>query len=156
MKIEIETNDFLGDETTIRDEVIEIIAEKIMSQIVTGVKELIQQSTKEYLAMVIKEQLSIVVKTHLDTEYVERDSYGRAKEPTTVRNKIADILQKECQFKNTNYSSDQTIFTRIIKDTIEQEMKKFKKDFTSLVNTKLIQECLDTATATLKKACGIK
>ena len=156
MKIEIETNDFLGDEDTIRNEVIDQIANMFMTKIGDEAENFIQQSIKESLSIVIEKQLTEIVKMHLDTEFIEKNQYGKTSGSTTVRNKIADILQKECVFKDTTYSSDQTIFTKIVKHTIEGEMQKFKKGYTSMVNTKLMQECLDMATKTLKKACGIK
>jgi len=152
MKIEIETDDFLGDENTVRDEVVNRITDSLLSKS----SKLIQETIEEALTKIIVKQLGDIVKMHLDTEFTEINSYGKVSKPTTVRNKIASILQKECVFKNTSYSSDQTAFTKAIKQTIETEVQKFKKEYTSLVNAKLLQECLDEAVKTLKKAFNIK
>ena len=156
MKIEINTADILGDEATIRDEVVEQIASSFMIEMRKDAQTLIRDTLETALANTIQEKVSELVDMHLDTEFTETNQYGRVGDTITFRNKIADILKQQCVFKKTNYRSDQNAFTGAVINAVENEMKKFQKEYVSLVNKKLLQECLDDATTKLKAACGIK
>lgn len=155
MKIKIDTTDVLGDESTIRDEVIDKIVSDFKIEIRQDGKDIIKDKLEKALNEIIQEKVFSLVSMHLDTEYTEKDRFGRVGKKTTIRNRIADILRAQCVFKKTNYSSDRNAFTAAVLDTVSDEMKKFRKDYISLVNDILIQECLDEASKKLKAACGI-
>jgi hypothetical protein len=158
MEIKIDTNDILGDETTIRDEVISQVTAAISAHIIKESKETIRQTLDLSLASIVAERVQEIIDTHLDTEFVEADQYGRKQEPATIRSKIAEVIQKECTLKDpgSSYSSNQTKFTKAVVGTVEAEMKKFRAEFTSAVNSMLIKSCLADATKKLQAACGIK
>ena len=156
MKIEINTADILGDEATIRDEVIEQIADALKTEMRRNAETIIRDTLEKSLKETVHDQVHKLVTMHLDTEFTEKNTYGRVGETTTVRNKIADILKAQCVFKKTNYSSDRNAFSSAIMDAVSDEVKKFRKEFNSLVNKQTIQTCLDDATEKLKKAVGIK
>ena len=156
MQITINTADILGDESSIRDEVIEQIADALKIEIRRSADKIIKEELEKALVVTIKERVASIVDMHLDTEYTETDEYGRCGKSSTVRNRIAEGLSRQCTFKKANYSSDQNAFTRAVMDTVEQEMKKFRAEYTSLVNKMLIQQCMEEAAAKLRAACGIK
>jgi len=156
MQITINTNDILGDETTLREEIIDRVVSSITLWMQKEFTTKISQSIETQLQSIIGDKVAEIVAMQVDTEITEVDRYGKTLATTTIRNNIANKLETLCQFKQTTYSSEQNPFTKIVIKTVEEEMTKFKKDYMSLVNAKLVQECLDEATKKLKAACGIK
>jgi hypothetical protein len=155
MQITINTADLLGDETTIRDEVIERVADSLAVHLKKEAAAKLSAVFESSITSVVRETVAGIVAAHIDAEIVKVDSYGRIGQPTTIRGEIAERLEKMCEFKLTTYSSEQNAFTTVVKKTVEEEVVKFKKDYISLVNAKLLKECLDEATKKLKAACGI-
>lgn len=155
MQITINTADILGDETTIREEVIAQVSHALLSEMRKNADTIVKETLEAALVQTAKEQVQLLVESHLDTEFTETTSYGKVVKTSTFRNRIADILEAQCVFKQGHYSSDQNAFTKAVMSTVELEMSKFKKEYISLVNQKLITESLDMAAKKLREACGI-
>ena len=157
MKITINTAEMLGDETTIRDEVIGQVSEALQAAIYRDANDLIKETLRRELAAVVKSKVEELVAQHLDTEFTEVGEYGSKGRTITLRNKIAEIVKSQCVFKEqrSGYSSEQNAFTNSVLNVVADEVKKFQKEFNSQVNAILVKSCLDEATKKLKAACGI-
>ena len=155
MQITINTSDILGDETTIREEVISQVAHALTTSMRTQAKEALalalDQSLKDTVSAVVAEAAAISV----DTEFTDVDSYGRAGKTATLRTRIADHVQAQCVFKQTTYSSDSNAFTKTINELVSQEVRKFKADFTSLISKQVIEQSMNMAVETLRRSLGI-
>lgn len=156
MQITINTADILGDETTIRDEVIEQVSNALLQEMRKRADSLIKETLEKALVETVKEKVASIVATNIDTPFTAVDEYGRVGQTDTMRNRIAAILQQQCSFKKSSYSSDQNAFTNAVMEVVTKELSRFKKEYESLVNKTLIQECMNEAAAKLKAACGIK
>ena len=156
MQITINTADILGDETTIRDEVIDQVSKALISEMRHRADKLITETFEKALVGTIREKVKEIVEVHLDAPFIPKDEYGRHQEETTVRNQLAKVLRQECTFKSQNYRSDMNAFSKAVMETVEKEVSQFKKEFNSMVSTTLIQQCMTEAAAKLKAACGIK
>ena len=156
MQITINTADLLGDETTIRDEVIEQISNALLLNLRKTVTEQVTNIIQEQLVQQVKFVISDLVNLHLDTEITVTDRYGSKEESYTIRNKIASLIAGQLVYKKSNYSSEQNAFTRAIDELVNREFKKFQTEFNSMVTKDLLKLCLNEATTKLKLACGVK
>ena len=156
MQITINTSDILGDETTIRDEVISQIANALITDLRTKAKEELCKMLDITLKNVIEEVVKEAVMIYIDTEFTDFDQYGRPGKTSNVRMRIADYVQQQCTFKKTTYPSDRNPFTSAVCEIVEQEVRKFKSEFTSLVTKQVIEQSMTLAVSTLKQSLGIK
>lgn len=156
MQITINTADILGNETTIRDEVIEQVSTALITSMRTQARDTLTAMLEKNLAEVVSQVVAETIAITIDTKFTDTDSYGRVGKEASIRERIADYVQAQCTFKSSQYNSEMNPFSQVVKETVESEVKKFKADFTSLVNKQLITECLNEATAKLRAACGIK
>ena len=156
MQITINTAELLGDETTIRDEVIEQISNALLLRLRETVTEQVTNIIQEQLTQQVKFVISDLVNLHLDTEITVTDRYGSKEESYTIRNKIASLVAGQLVYKKSNYSSDRNAFTSAVDELVNRELKKFQTEFNSMVTKDLLKLCLDEATTKLKLACGVK
>ena len=156
MQITINTADLLGDETTIRDEVIEQISNALLLNLRKTVTEQVTNIIQEQLVQQVEFVISDLVNLHLDTEITVTDRYGSKEESYTIRNKIASLVAGQLVYKKSNYSSDRNAFTSAVDELVNRELKKFQTEFNSMVTKDLLKLCLDEATTKLKLACGVK
>lgn len=156
MQITINTADILGDETTIRDEVIDHVSQALIMSMRKQAKEELTAMLEKCIAQVVTQSVTEAVELAIDTKFTDVDQYGRAGKEASIRDRIADYVQAQCTFKNSNYSSELNPFSRVVKDTVENEVKKFKSEFTSLVTQQVVKQNMDLAVAKLKESLGIK
>lgn len=156
MEITINTSDILGDETTIRDEVIaQVVSSLTLSMRQTANEQLMNMITKE-LEAVVKDVVKNAVTIAVDTEYTTVGTYGNKGETASMRQRIANIIQSQCIFKTGGYNSDKNAFTLAVESITEKEVRSFKDQFTSLINKQVIEQSMNMAVATLKQSMGIK
>ena len=156
MQIIINTAEMLGDETTIRDEVIEQVSAALIKSFRGQVANAVSEILDKHVAEAAKSVLEEISKAHLDTVITPTNEYGKQSAPYTLRNKLAEIVASQCVYKANRYDGDKNVFSRAVDGVIETEMNKFKAEFKSLVNTMLVKNCLEEAQAKLRAACGIK
>lgn len=156
MQITINTADILGGETTIRDEVIEQVSQALLTSMRTQAKAALTEMLEKNLAEIVTQVTTEAIAMTMDTKFTDTDAYGRVGKEASIRERVADYVQSQCTFKNTNYPSDANPFSRVVKETVESEVKKFKADFTSLVTQQVIKQNMDMAVAKLKESLGIK
>lgn len=156
MQITINTSDILGDETTIRDEVINQVSQALITSMRTQSREALTTMLEKNLAEVVSQVTAEAIAMTMDTKFTDTDTYGRVGKEASIRERIADYVQSQCTFKSSQYNSDMNPFSRVVKETVDSEVKKFKGDFTSLVTQQVIKQNMDIAVAKLKESLGIK
>lgn len=156
MQITINTADILGDETTIRDEVINNVSQALITSMRTQAREEFVTMLEKNLADVVSQITTEAIAMTIDTKFTDIDPYGRVGKEASIRERIADYVKAQCTLKNTTYSSEANQFTKVVKETVEREVKKFKDDFTSMVTQQVIKQNMDMAVTKLKQSLGIK
>lgn len=156
MQITINTADILGDETTIRDEIISQVSTALLVDLRRNANVELSKMFNECLANTVAEVVEEAIAIHIDHEFTDLDQYGRPGKTASVRARIADYIQSQCTFKNTTYASDMNAFTRVVKEIVESEVKKFKSEFNSLVTKQVVEQSANEALAKLKLSLGIK
>ena len=156
MQIIIDTAEMLGDETTIRDEVINEVSNALLRNMQKTITVQVADVIEKQLAEAVNVVMTNLVNLHLDSEITVTDRYGNKEESYTIRNKIASLIAGQLEYKKSNYSSDRNAFTGAVDELINRELKKFQTEFNSMVTKDLLKLCLDEATTKLKLACGVK
>lgn len=156
MQITINTADILGDETTIRDEVINQVSQALITSMRTQAQSSLKDMLEKNLVEVVTQVTTEAIAMTMDTKFTDTDTYGRVGKEASIRERVADYVQAQCTFQNTRYPSDTNPFTRVVIETVESEVKKFKADFTSLVTQQVIKQNMDMAVTKLKESLGIK
>lgn len=156
MQITINTADILGDETTIRDEVIEQVSQALLTSMRTQSKAALTEMLEKNLAEIVTQVTTDAIAMTMDTKFTDTDAYGRIGKEASIRERIADFVQAQCTFKQANYSNDRNPFTAVVTEVVQKEVAKFKADFTSLVTQQVIKENMDMAVTRLKESLGIK
>ena len=155
MEIKIDTDDLMGNECSVREEIISLVVgsfkEDLHKEIYRQVDKIIKAELKEQIQEQMKAQVALIVLKSLDHEYEEVTSYGEVKGKFTLRNKIADIFKNQCVFKTGGYSSDKNVFTKVIESVIESEVKKMKTNFTKLIDGEFLRQCHDYAITKIKE-----
>lgn len=156
MQITIDVAEILGDPDKARDEIIQLASAQIVESMREQTHKAINKVVDEQLKLVVPERLKEVFESVIDAQFSEVDSYGRVGKERSIRDRILTYLQKNCEIKNSNYSSDLNVFTRVVQKTVEEEVTKFKKEFESLVNKKFVEDTLEFAVKRLRESMAIK
>jgi hypothetical protein len=164
MKIEINLNDIMGDEygdveslaESIRRQITKSLSEKISEGIKKRVEEEVEKILEIEIKQVAKKKCEEITNSLIDEEYTPTDNYGRIKEKTTMRNQFIKTLVDEMQYKRTGYDSEKNYFTRAVDDLTKQELSKFQKEYTSIVNQNLLSEAMEYALKKLNEKVVIK
>ena len=156
MQITINTQDILGDEATIREEVIAQVANALITSMRKDASEALKDMLETQLAKVTNEITSEAITMHLDTVFTDTDTYGRNGKTASVRERIADFVQAQCTFKTSGYNNDKNAFSRAVQEVVEKEVAKFKAEFNSLVTRQVVEQSAEMATQRLRDALGIK
>lgn len=156
MQITINTADILGDETTIRDEVVSAITNAMRHEMRDKISTLVAVNAEAALRDAIKDQMAGIVAIHLDAPFCPTDIYGNKKPETTLRSMIAEIIQKECTLQTRGSNYDQNRFTQAVNETLKSELARFQKEFNSIVTANAVSQTLELAYKKLREVCGIK
>lgn len=156
MQITINTSDILGDEATIRDEVIAQVSNALVVSMKKDAAKELQNMFDAKLKQVVAEKVEELVKIAMDSEFTVVDSYGEWGKTTTIRGRIVDFVKEQCTFKNTGYSSDRNRFSEVVCNTVQEEVEKFATSFQSLVTKQVLEQSMEMAVKKLKESMGIK
>jgi hypothetical protein len=149
--MEIKIEELLGD--TLKQEVAEIVADRLYSGLKVELEFAIQKRVDEALGDTLKTRMNELVNLAIDDTFTDVDSYGRAGKTASIRERVADYVQKQCAIKD---GYNETTYSRILKETVSAEVRKFKEGFDSRVNKELIKQSAEYAMKKLKEAMGIK
>jgi hypothetical protein len=162
MKIEIDLNDILGDESgaeTLQESVRRQVIDSVTANIKKGVGDKIDAAISKTISAGIKEYLDVEMPTLLasimDAEYTPVDRYGDRDKRTSFRKELIRSISENMVYKKQTYSSDKNTFTKAVDEVIEENMKLFRADFGKHVDAQFTAAAMQYATDTLKKKLGI-
>jgi hypothetical protein len=162
MKIEIDLNDILGDESgseTLQESVRRQVIDSVTTTIKKGVGVQIDAAVSSTISAGIKDYLDnempALLSSIMDAEYTPVDRYGDRNKPTSFRKELVRSIAENMVYKKTTYSSDKNAFTKAVDEVIEENLKLFRTDFEKLVNAGFTASAMEYATNALKKKLGI-
>jgi len=156
MQIIINTAEMLGDETTIRDEVIEQVSDALIKAFKEKVADAVSTILDDEVRKVAATVLAEITNAHLDAVITPTNKYGEQEPPYTLRNKIAQITAAQCVYKKARYDSDKNAFSQAVDDTIVGEVRKFKDEFNSVVTKQILEQTMEQGVQRLREAFKIK
>lgn len=154
MEITIRTEDILGAKEELREDVVRMAVTEMKAEVRQQATDMLHKLVTDEVAEVVLEEVRRVVENHLDTPYKVRDGFGRDAEELTLRERIALHLQEQCKFK-VDYGNS-TIFTELVKKTVETEMRSYQKAFNTLVTDRFVAEAMQHAVNNLRKRMGVE
>lgn len=158
MKFEVDLDDiFVSNEgesvtDTIRDAVIKSLSVKVERAIAQEITD----SIHALIPKKVSEMLDSLVPQILDYEITETSDYGVKKQPVTVRNKILSDFATAMKWRDGNYDSDRSVYTKVIRSVIEKKLSEFAKEFHREIDFKFLSSCIAYAQKELEKKLGIK
>ena len=159
MEIKINTEDLVGEECSVREEIISLaveafrkdVAEKVDREVNSFITNQLQDQIKTQMT----KQIDLIIHDGLDYEYTEMDKWGTPHGKFTIRQRIADIFKEQAVFKQKQWDSDKNVFTKVVEQIISEELKNFRSDFNKLVNNKFLADCQEYAIKTLRERLKI-
>jgi hypothetical protein len=157
MKIELDLSEIFEDEdgerisVSMAERVEAAIVAKAEKTISTLVKETFEKELSQQISELVQSQLNTIIVDLLDQEFVPITKWGCRDEKTTLRNRICGDVEKLLSWKDGNYSSDQSMYTKVIKEVVSEKLKEFSREFTKVVDEKLVAECMQHAVYKLRK-----
>jgi len=157
LKIEfpdIFTNEDGEDEVSpsIKEQIINSVANKVFNSISGNISSIIENLTKARA----KKMLDDLVPTLLDLKFIETSRYGSTKEPITVKDQILKDIEKEMVWRDGNWDSEKSIYTKTVRACLDQKFKTFTAEFNKQIDAIFVQECMNYAQEALRKRVGIK
>ena len=163
MKIEIDLNEILGDEDgsetlneSIRRQVIEAIVKRTKDGLNAKIDKAVGETISTTLTAHLKETLPALIESMLDQEFQPVSEWGKITPKTTIRNVIAETLRRQCVFEPKHYSSDESAYTKTIRDLVRSQMNEFQKRFDKEVSAQFTQEAMAYAKKALADKLGVK
>lgn len=119
----------------------------------------IERQVKEVVGAAItasvKTQIDKLFVDFLDEQFTPISEYGAKSTPTTVRNRIAEMVQKACTITSNDRYGNANTFTKVVHDAAEAKMSEFKKEFSKQVDNLFVAQAVAHATAELKRKLGV-
>lgn len=160
MKIEIDLNEILGDESgveTLQESVRRQVVEKIQREMADGIKQRIDREVAlaidESIRTSLKEITPKLLNDLMDAEYTPVDRWGdrQSGKTTTFRKQLVASIHEQMVYKKTTFDSDKSPFTKAVDETVSANVAVFKTQFSNLVNDQFTEECLKYAVQKLKE-----
>lgn len=163
MKVEIDLNDIMGDEygaetlqESIRRHVVESLTKTIKEGVGRQIEIEVARILKEEISAAVKGRMGEIVADLLDAEYVTCDRYGdRSRTPTTFRKELVKAIHEQMKYVKAD-DWHKNAFTKAVDDTVGENVKEFKAEFSKRVDAQFVAECMKHATANLQERLGIK
>ena len=163
MKIEIDLNDILGDESGA-----ETLHDSVRRQVVDGMTAAIKKGVGEQINLAVAKTIQVEIEKYvetempkflselMDTKYMPVDRWGdRQREKTTFRKQLVAAIHENMVYKKANYESDKNVFTKAVDEVISQNVAAFKVEFGKQVDANVVAQTMQYATDTLKKKLGL-
>lgn len=149
MKIEIDLDTIFADENTISESVAERIERAIIKHACDTTQKLVDTTFStvitEKVNGIVDSKIAELLEDLLDHEYTPVDRWGERGETTTLRKKIYTCIEQVLTWKNSNYSSEQSVFTKTVRSIVESKLGEFKKQFDKTVDEQLIADSMQYA-----------
>jgi hypothetical protein len=154
MKFEVDLSQIIDEDgKCLIPEFRNLIIDKVVLSINEMVEAEIFNAVKGQIGSTVERIFDAIIPEILDHEFQETGSYGYRKdsEPITVRNKILKDMEKAMVWKDGNFDSDKSPYTRVVKKAVEAKLNSFAQEFNKELNSKFIEEAMKYATEKFKK-----
>lgn len=164
MKIEIDLNDILGDESgteTIQESVRRQVVEKLSRDVKDGIGKKIDHEIAALidseLKVALKDKIPGLVEELMSAEYTPVDRWGDPErgKATTFRKQLVKAINETMVYKEDRYDSDKNVFTKAVDAVIKTNVDEFQRAFNKLVNDTFTKETMTYAMTELRKKFGI-
>jgi len=158
MKIELDLDEILGGEESIREQVVNMISNEVQSGLKKKLDSEVARVINESLAKAVGDKMPELVNAVLETPYIPVDRWGDrdfGSKPTTFRAQLVKSINEQMVYSKKTFSSDENAFTRAVDAVVSANISTFKAAFDKIVHEKFTNEAFAYATGQLKKKLGV-
>lgn len=150
MKIEVNLESiFCRDEETLNDALKREILNAVLDDTEyfrKNAQEVLREKMKLQAEKIGNEIINEMSSKILDHEFIVCDYYGREKEKWTLRHKILDVVEKNCEWKTNGYYKDaENMFTKSIQSVAKEKFNEFQSLWLKTVDSKFMADCMEYA-----------
>jgi len=163
MKIDVDLSGIFEDEdgNILTTDFAKRIEDAIVARADSRVRKLVIEKFEKEISIqitgVVNDVLHEVMVDLLDKEFIPTGMYGDREKATTLRNQICKNVERMMVWKEpSSYSSDQSAYTKVVKEVVAAQLKEFAKEFNKTVDTQLVAECMKYAVNKISKTTGEK
>jgi cobalamin biosynthesis protein CbiD len=161
MKIDVDLSELVNEDGSgvkdlLKDSIIETVANMIYRSMEKEAKSKLSTMIENGVKAKVTEALDKMLPEIMNYEFTETSSYGVKREAITVKNKILDDVAKSLQWRDGNWDSDKSTYTKVIKSIVEKKMNEFSGEFKKNLDAIFVKEALEYAQKTLAAKLGIK
>lgn len=161
MKIDLDLSEIFSEggedvNESVRDMIINSVTEKIYLAINKEIGHKISTILDIEIKNRVKIELDVLIPSLMDYEFEETSRYGQVSPKITIKNRILKDIERECVWKDGNYDSDKSAFTKTLKAMVAKKMDEFRPAFDKELNAVFVKEAMDYAQKKLSERLGIK
>lgn len=151
MEVTVNVKELIGEPEYVQQRIIAEICDRLDAKIVPKIEKLIDESIRAE----VEANVAQIIKTALDMEYQKVGSFGVKGETTTIRNEIAEQVQKQCVFSKDAYGGKNK-FSEAVFKAVGEEVQKFQYLFNEEVNKKFLDDCQQYAIEQMQKRLNME
>ena len=141
---------------SIKEAIISSVVDRIYRSIEKAIQDKVDRILENGITAKIKETMDALMPEILNYEFAETSHYGVSQKTITVKNRILQDIAKEMVWRDGNWDSDKSAYTKILKAIVGEWMGKFKPEFDKQVNQTFVKEAMEYAQKKLAEKLGIK
>ena len=150
MKIEIDTDELLGEPEALQQLVINRVAEDVRKGITKQITEETSRLIQASIKAVVDEQMPTLLPSLLDTKYAVVTNWGEKKRMTTVRDELLKQLRDHLLMK-ADYNG-KTQLNATVSEMVREAMNGFKAEFKQQFTESMQKEAIAYAVTAIKES----
>lgn len=164
MEITINLDDIFQDENGApRESTQEAIQRQVVARLTEDFRRRLFDRFDQELSKVLTAQIQEALVTRMpsfvddlmNAEFTPVDKYGQSSSPTTFREQLIKGINEQLVYKPKNFSSEENTFTKAVKAVVDEQLKAFRKEFISNIDTTFRRDALAYAVAELQERLGL-
>ena len=143
-------------QSSVKDTIIKAVVDKLYRSVGNQLNGIISGLIETAIREKLYPAIDKVIDGLMDYEFTETSRYGSTQKPITVKNRILEDIQKALVWKDGNWDSDKSVYTKTIQRLVDSKLAEFAKQYQKEIDTKFIAAAFDHATKKLSERIGLK
>lgn len=163
MKIEVDLTEIFEDEdgrcisVSMKERIEAAIVARAEKVVTEMIREKFKNEIDKQITDVVKSTLVTITENMLDEMYVPTTRYGERDDPITLRTRICRDIESAMRWSDrSSYSNSDSLYVKIIKETVSDKLKEFANEFTKTIDEQFITACMEFAVEKLKHRTKVK
>lgn len=161
MKIDVDISEFVNEDgngvkDSLKDSIIETVANMIYKNMEKEAYSRLYNTIENGVKAKVNEALDKMMPEIMNYEFEETSSYGIKRPKISVRDKILLDISNSLVWRDGQWESDKSTYTKVVRKIVEDKMNEFSKLFRKELDAMFIKEAMAYAQKSLAEKLGIK